>query len=99
MIRLPPGRGRLWPLALDPSLFAILRKCKFLFAKPRKRPPLHVGIILIWNPIVVSFARQQMEQPATARAGKHATCQPRVESGRAKPPVASPESTSPAAKS
>src|ERR1035438_7287867 len=29
MIRLPPGRGRLWPWALDPSLFAILRKRKF----------------------------------------------------------------------
>ena len=28
MIRLPPGRGPLWSLALDPSVFAILRKCK-----------------------------------------------------------------------
>ena len=27
MIRLPPGRGRLWSWALDPSLFAILRNC------------------------------------------------------------------------
>ena len=37
---------------------------------------VHMGIILIWKPIVVSFGRQQIEQPATARAGKHATCQP-----------------------
>src|SRR5580658_9215773 len=29
MIRLPPGRGRLWSWTLDPSLFAILRKRKF----------------------------------------------------------------------
>src|ERR1017187_6731064 len=35
-----------------------------------------MGIILIWKLIVVSFGRQQIEQPATARAGKHATCQP-----------------------
>jgi hypothetical protein len=38
--------------------------------------PLHMGILLIWKPIVVSFGRQQIEQPATARAGKHAACQP-----------------------
>ena len=35
-----------------------------------------MGIILIWKLIVVSFGSQQIEQPATARAGKHATCQP-----------------------
>jgi hypothetical protein len=35
-----------------------------------------VGIILMRKLIVVSFGRQQIEQPATARAGKHATCQP-----------------------
>src|ERR1039458_3290769 len=43
-------------------------------------PLLHMGIVLIGKPIVVSFGRQQIEQPATARAGKHATCQPLVES-------------------
>ena len=36
----------------------------------------NVGIILMWKLFVVSFGRQQTEQPATARAGKHATCQP-----------------------
>ena len=59
--------------------------------------PYPLGIILIWKPIVVSFGRQQIEQPATARAGKHAKCQfpmwssgVRVESRRLKSrPVAS----------
>jgi hypothetical protein len=39
-----------------------------------------MGIVLIWKPIVVSFGRQQMEQPATARVKARRVPIPDVES-------------------
>jgi len=46
------------------------------FRQPARKGAVQMGIILIWKTIVVSFGRQQIVQPATARAGKHATRQP-----------------------
>src|ERR1039458_8082436 len=66
MIRLPPGRGRLWSWTLDASLFAILRKRKFA-CEAAKAAPLHVGIMLIEKSFVVCSSGQQSQQPATAR--------------------------------
>lgn len=45
MIRLPPDRGRLWSWALDPSLFAILRKCKLGVKDSRTLAP-QMGAVL-----------------------------------------------------
>jgi hypothetical protein len=38
------------------------------------RDHVTMGIVLICKPIVVSFGRQQSEQPATARVREHARC-------------------------
>src|ERR1035441_7991930 len=77
MIRLPPGRGRLWSWALDPSLFAILRKGKFAceaakaVIAPRGHHPYREIICCLLQQTTITTAcnRARESTPRTSSGG------------------------------